>query len=67
MNCTEATSLLTNYLLGDLEKAQASAVRAHIETCETCSAEAADIQPTLDLLRDALADTAPAPAALRSC
>lgn len=64
MNCKEAKSLLTSYLLGDLGDTLASAIRSHIETCKNCSAEAAEIQPTLDLLRDALSDTAPAPAKL---
>ena len=64
MNCEEAKSLLTKYLLGDLDEAQASAVRAHLKKCDICSAEAAEIQPTLDLLREALSDTEPAPARL---
>lgn len=64
MKCEEAKSLLTKYLLGDLEESQASEVREHIERCADCGAEALEIQPTLDLLREALADTAPAPAKL---
>ena len=55
MNCEDIQSLLTLYLLGDLDKESAVTVREHIETCDGCRAAVREIEPTLDLLRDALA------------
>ncbi|MDA0991333.1 MAG: zf-HC2 domain-containing protein, partial [Verrucomicrobia bacterium] len=57
MSCERFESQLTAYLLGDLESAAAATVASHLETCNGCRALAQEIEPTLDLLRDALAAT----------
>ena len=61
MNCETVKDKLTLYLLGDLDKKTAAEVRKHLKTCEACRALAADIEPTLDLLQDALAAPFEAP------
>ncbi|MBU4365884.1 MAG: zf-HC2 domain-containing protein, partial [Verrucomicrobia bacterium] len=61
MNCREIQDLLTPYLLGDLEPAQAADVRAHLQTCELCRNSVEDLQATLQLLREGLKDTAAMP------
>ncbi|MBN2301580.1 MAG: von Willebrand factor type A domain-containing protein [Lentisphaerae bacterium] len=59
MNCNEVRQQLTRYLLGDLGKADTDEIKTHLENCVGCRAAAHEIEPTLDLLRDALAaDTA---------
>lgn len=56
MNCKEVQEKLTVYLLGDITDADAiSQIREHLEKCGGCRAVAQEIQPTLDLLHDALA------------
>ena len=54
-SCETIHDLLTSYLLGDLPSERADLVREHLETCERCRADAQSIEPTLELLRDALA------------
>ena len=55
MKCHGIEEQITPYLLGDLEQAQAEEVRLHLEACESCRALVQEIEPTLDILRDALA------------
>jgi len=55
MNCDRIRERLTQYLLGDLDEATMEEIRAHLETCDGCRAEVRKVEPTLDLLRDALA------------
>ncbi|MDA0323477.1 MAG: von Willebrand factor type A domain-containing protein [Verrucomicrobia bacterium] len=55
MNCHDIEERITNYLLGDLDEAEALEVMHHIESCESCRAVAGEIEPTLDDLRAALA------------
>jgi Ca-activated chloride channel family protein len=64
MNCDRIQTLLTSYLLGDLDETQASEVARHLSTCDGCRALLQEIEPTLDLLRDALAAPSPSPPAL---
>ena len=64
MKCDQIQPLLTSYQLGDLTSVQASEVDDHLSTCEDCRALLQEIEPTLDLLRDALAVPTPAPKAL---
>ena len=61
MNCDRIREQLTQYLLGDLDEATMEEVRAHLETCDGCRAEARKVEPTLDLLRDALAAASTSP------
>jgi Ca-activated chloride channel family protein len=49
--------LITLYLLGDLDEAQAAEVKQLLENSEESRALAKELEPTLDLLRDALADS----------
>ena len=63
MNCKDTREQLTGYLLGDLEKTVSDGIRAHLEQCEGCRAAVREIEPTLEMLRDALA-TSQAPARL---
>ena len=49
--------LITLYLLGDLDEAQAAEVKQLLENSEESRALAEELEPTLDLLRDALADS----------
>ena len=64
MKCEEIQPWLTSYILEDLDEASMSEIRAHLEHCEGCRAVARDVEPTLDLLRDALAAPTRAPASL---
>ena len=57
MKCNQITEKLTAYLLGDLDEATSNEVRAHLETCDGCRAVMQEIEPTLGILRDALAVT----------
>jgi len=57
MNCRDIREKLTSYLLGDLDAEQAATVRAHVEQCAECKAEADRIAPTLAKTREALAAT----------
>jgi Ca-activated chloride channel family protein len=66
MNCEQTRDLLTAYALGDLDEAARAEVATHLKTCEGCRAAASDLQPTLDLLRDALAAAPVAPRRLSS-
>ena len=58
--CPEIEPSLTAYLAGDLPAAKAAEVREHLEHCPSCRALAQELAHTLDLLRDALAASAPA-------
>jgi Ca-activated chloride channel homolog len=49
--------LITQYLLGDLDEAQAAEIKQLLEDSEESRALAQELEPTLDLLRDALADS----------
>jgi Ca-activated chloride channel family protein len=64
MNTCPTEPRLTACLLGDLPKAEADAVHAHIESCPACRAAAAELTPLLDTLRAALASDAAAPLTL---
>ncbi|MFO7871293.1 MAG: von Willebrand factor type A domain-containing protein [Kiritimatiellia bacterium] len=55
MKCEEIREKLTAYLLGDLDGKTAAEVKAHLDKCGDCRAYMREIEPTLDLLRDALA------------
>lgn len=66
MKCEAIHKLLTQFLLGDLPSGVADEVRSHLQDCESCRAEAAEIELTLDLLRDALATASDAPTGLES-
>jgi len=61
MHCEKTKELMTQYLLGDLDEATSAEVRAHVEKCGGCQAFMQEIEPTLDLLRDALAAPCSAP------
>ena len=61
MNCDDVKRVLPLYLLGDLQSRSADKVRAHLGECSGCRAAAGEIEPTLDLLRDALAAPCDAP------
>lgn len=64
MNCRQVKTKLTSFLLGDLTPQSGAAIKTHLEKCMVCRAYAREIEPTLDLLRDALAATSAAPASL---
>jgi len=64
MRCEGAQDLLTGYVLGDLDNRTRRAVRDHLKECERCRAAVRELEPTLDLLRDALGAPAVAPARL---
>lgn len=64
MNCERIENQLTSYLLGDLDEQAAGRVREHLEHCEDCRALACDLEPTLDLLRGALAAPTDVPVSL---
>ena len=64
MNCRDIRDNLTPYLLGDLDPARAAEVRAHVQACAACRAEAEDMQAALQFLRKSLADTPGTPAQL---
>jgi len=64
MRCEQIKPKITSHLLGDLSEADAALVRDHLESCEACRALARETEPTLDLLRDALAASSEAPAHL---
>jgi len=66
MKCEDAQSILTQYLLGDLDEDTCAGIREHLETCESCRAAVQEIEPTLDLLRDALAAASEVPERLSS-
>ncbi len=51
----EIEEQLTAYLLGDLAPEQADTMRKHLDECDDCRALAKELEPTLDLLRGALA------------
>ena len=53
MNAENNEHLITLYLLGDLDEAQAAEVKQLLENSEESRALAEELEPTLDLLRDA--------------
>lgn len=55
MNCQESQPYLTAYLLGDLASERAERLRLHLDHCADCQRQARQIEPTLSLLRAALA------------
>ncbi|MDD4870610.1 MAG: zf-HC2 domain-containing protein, partial [Kiritimatiellae bacterium] len=61
MNCEQVKQLLTQYLLGDMDEYASAEIRKHLEKCEGCRTSLREIEPTLDLLRDALAAPSLAP------
>ena len=64
MNTCPTESRLTACLLGDLPKAEADAVHAHIESCPACRAAASELAPLLGTLRAALDSDAATPLTL---
>lgn len=61
MDCQRIEERLTRYALGDLPAAERADVAAHLQDCAVCQTSLRDIRPTLDLLRDVLADRSEAP------
>lgn len=61
MNTRQAKKLLTRYALGDLDPLTRKEVKQHLDQSESCRAAMQDIEPTLDLLHDALAAPSKAP------
>ena len=55
MQCHDIEQRLTSWLLGDLPETEANDVSQHVEQCDGCRAAMREIEPTLDLLRTALA------------
>ena len=53
--CDDVRARLTLYLLKDLDGKTMGAIAAHLKECAGCRAFAQELEPTLDLLRDALA------------
>ncbi len=56
LKCDEIQDLLLDYMSRQLGDARSVIVREHLRKCEKCSAEASEIQNTLDLLRKASAE-----------
>ena len=50
-NCEDIQSVLLAYMTRELGKARSELVGRHLQKCRDCQREAADIQATLDLLR----------------
>ena len=59
-DCTQIQEKLTSYALGELSLAETEKVRLHVAECEGCRAALGEIEPTLELIRNALA-ARPAP------
>ena len=57
MKCEQIKELLALYISGDLNTEIGSAVKTHLDECDSCQASAHEVEQTLDLLRDALAAT----------
>jgi len=55
MKCEQVQEQLTQYLLGDLDAQRCADIQGHLEECDGCRAATREIEPTLDLLRNALA------------
>ncbi len=53
--CDNVRARLTLYLLKDLDEKTMRVMAAHLDECAGCRAFAQELEPTLDLLRDALA------------
>lgn len=51
MKCEKVSGLISEYLDGELQSAQALEFEAHTSTCETCSAEVASMRAMLGSLR----------------
>ena len=51
MNCTEVTKRLADYLEGDLSLEARALVDAHLDGCEACTLEVAELEQTILLLR----------------
>ncbi len=64
MNCRDIEPLLTSYLLGELDTAQAEQVQTHLASCKDCQASAKELEATLHLMRNALAVPSHAPVKL---
>ena len=52
MNCGDIQGVLFDYMTHELGEGRSALVREHLRKCRACSREAAEIQETLDLLRD---------------
>lgn len=50
MTCEETTELLIDYIEGELPRRQMHAIEGHLEGCENCRQEAAQIEGVLDSL-----------------
>jgi len=53
MACEEIQDLLYDYLTHTIGRARGELIREHIRKCDDCRTVAADVQTTLDLLKDA--------------
>ena len=63
MDCEKVQENLSAYLDGELSPQEADAVRAHLESCEDCAAEAESLRSTVRLVRSL--ERAQAPAVLK--
>jgi hypothetical protein len=64
MDCKSAREMLPAYLMGDLAAAGMDEVRGHLAGCPLCAVHSRELQATLDLLGNALAEDFGAPARL---
>ena len=53
MKCENIQSVLFDYMARELGSAHTHLIREHLRKCDECRTSAAEIQATLDLLRDA--------------
>src|SRR5579864_8308419 len=54
MRCEDAEELIALAALGALEREDAGGLEAHLASCESCSAAAADVRRAVALLPDSL-------------
>ncbi len=61
IGCTETDELLAGYVLDALDPEEHVQVRAHLATCTTCQAKAAELAATANALAEAAPEVAPPP------
>ena len=66
MRCARVQDRLLLYLAGELEPREEEALRRHVESCSHCSAVAAELAETQELVASALRTTVTAPASLHA-